>query len=412
MSLGLERAGFVPAFVNELDDNARSTYVRNRVARYPHLSESGFQSSDVKSMLSKGYVPELLARISETFARDPLDVDLIAGGPPCQGFSGIGHRRSYGVDRESHPANSLYRDMAEVIGKIRPKAFLFENVRGLLNSRWSQKGNRGEVWRDVYKSFQLLEGYRVAAGLVYAREYGVPQNRPRVLLVGLRSDVAPELEGQAEAHKLDAVSRGFLPAGTAKAPDLADLLGDLIDPDYVNGGETLRYPEEIQNQTQEYYRTRPDGSIARSGDKVTEHSYSKHSMHVLRKFQAMHESGGQIPEEFRTRKFAQRLLPERWVAGPTITATSLPDDYVHFSQPRTLSVREWARLQGFPDWYEFDGKRTTGGLRRAGNPRMGVFDRELPKYTQIGNAVPVQMAEAVGTHLLNILRGKGEPVRE
>ena len=113
-----------------------------------------------------------------------------------------------------------------------------------------------------------------------------------------------------------------------------------------------------------------------------------------------------IPEQFQTKKFAQRLLPARWgEEGPTITATSLADDYVHFSQPRTLTVREWARLQMFPDWYQFKGSRTTGGIRRAGNPREGIFDREVPKYTQIGNAVPVGLAAAVGSHLASILRG-------
>jgi DNA (cytosine-5)-methyltransferase 1 len=81
----------------------------------------------------------------------------------------------------------------------------------------------------------------------------------------------------------------------------------------------------------------------------------------------------------------------------------LPDDFVHFSQARTLTVREWARLQTFPDWYEFAGKRTTGGIRRAGNPRENIFDREVPKYTQIGNAVPPRLGREVGMHILSIL---------
>jgi DNA (cytosine-5)-methyltransferase 1 len=80
---------------------------------------------------------------------------------------------------------------------------------------------------------------------------------------------------------------------------------------------------------------------------------------------------------------------------------------VHYLQPRILTVREWARLQTFPDWYEFSGKRTTGGTRRAGIPTKGIFERELPKYTQIGNAVPVNLAEAIGSHLLNILQEAG-----
>jgi DNA (cytosine-5)-methyltransferase 1 len=105
-----------------------------------------------------------------------------------------------------------------------------------------------------------------------------------------------------------------------------------------------------------------------------------------------------------TKKFAQRVLPRQWTEkGPTVTATSLPDDYVHFEQPRTLTVREWARLQGFPDWYQFKGKRTTGGIKRAGNPLEGIHERELPKYTQIGNAVPVPMAKAIGIHLAQII---------
>ena len=114
--------------------------------------------------------------------------------------------------------------------------------------------------------------------------------------------------------------------------------------------------------------------------------------------------GGKIPDEMKTKKFAQRLLPKLWnEGGPNITATSLPDDYCHFSQPRSLTVREWARLQTFPDCYQFTGKRTTGGRRRAGDPSKGDFSRETPKYTQIGNAVPVQLAEKVGKHLHALL---------
>jgi DNA (cytosine-5)-methyltransferase 1 len=118
----------------------------------------------------------------------------------------------------------------------------------------------------------------------------------------------------------------------------------------------------------------------------------------------MQKNDGKIPESMKTKKFSQKLLPSIWTSkGPTVTATSMPDDYVHFTQPRTLTVREWARLQTFPDWYQFAGKRTTGGIRRAGNPREGIFEREVPKYTQIGNAVPVKLAEALGFHFKKIL---------
>ena len=118
----------------------------------------------------------------------------------------------------------------------------------------------------------------------------------------------------------------------------------------------------------------------------------------------MIKNNGKIPAELQTKKFAQRILPKKWGnKGPSITITSLPDDFVHFSQARTPTVRECARMQTFPDWYKFAGKRTTGGIRRAGNPQKNIFDREVPKYTQIGNAVPVKLAESIGNHFIEIL---------
>jgi len=145
-------------------------------------------------------------------------------------------------------------------------------------------------------------------------------------------------------------------------------------------------------------------SYYQKGDKISEQQYSQHSSIVKRKFLSMIQNHGKIPVEFKTKKFSQRLIPKKWGSnGPNITATSLPDDYVHYLQPRTFTVREWARFQTFPDWYNFSGPRTTGGIRRAGNPRENIFSRELPKYTQIGNAVPVKLAYEIGKHLIQIL---------
>ncbi|MAT09894.1 MAG: hypothetical protein CMM02_02705 [Rhodopirellula sp.] len=86
-----------------------------------------------------------------------------------------------------------------------------------------------------------------------------------------------------------------------------------------------------------------------------------------------------------------------------MTVTSLPDDFVHYEQPRILTVREWARLQTFPDWYVFRGPRTTGGRRRAGTPSKDDWEREVPRYTQIGNAVPVRLAYEIGKHFRKIV---------
>jgi DNA (cytosine-5)-methyltransferase 1 len=402
LSLGLENAGFTPVFVNELNADARASYLRNREREAPHLADPTFHCADVKELvLPRTALPNLKRALRREFEIDVNagELDLIAGGPPCQGFSGIGHRRSYSVDKEQLPSNHLYEDMAFVVNSLQPKIFLFENVRGLLSAKWTADGEKGEIWDEVRATFTALRGYTTNWALVRAKDYGVPQNRPRVLLVGIRDDVAKS----ASKALRSSIAGGYLPEPTGNAPDLRDLLGDLVDPKYTPGGTTASYPKSPTSDIQRLLRSQ-DGRISDNGDPVTEHEYSNHSPTVQAKFAAMHKTGGEIPPEFQTKKFAQRLLPARWGAeGPTITATSLADDYVHFSQPRTLTVREWARLQLFPDWYQFAGKRTTGGIRRAGNPREGVFDREVPKYTQIGNAVPVGLAQAVGTHFRAIL---------
>jgi DNA (cytosine-5)-methyltransferase 1 len=252
----------------------------------------------------------------------------------------------------------------------------------------------------VLDAFRSIKGYRVEYALVLAKDYGAPQNRPRVLVVGVRNDI--NLKPWAEINS--GVANGFLPPPTYDAPDLIDLLGDLVDPKFQYGGSNTNYLSPASTSIQKLLRTGLDGKVFQKGSLLTEQDYSNHSEKVVEKFTYMLENNGEIPPHLQTKKFAQRVLPARWgKVGPTITATSLADDYVHFSQARVLTVREWARLQGFPDWYQFAGSRTTGGLRRAGNPKEGIFDRELPKYTQIGNAVPVFLSEKVGLHFQKVL---------
>jgi DNA (cytosine-5)-methyltransferase 1 len=389
LSLGLEQAGFEPLLFSELNKDAADTYEMNR--KVPGLVRVG----DIYGLTNA----RLAEHKSEWKRRGVKDVDLVCGGPPCQGYSGIGHRRSYKVERQEIPSNHLYKEMIRVIEAVRPKAFLFENVRGLMTGRWTADGEKGEIFRDVLASFQAVEGYEVLPTLVQAKDYGVPQNRPRVLIVGYRKDIGMRANGHT-----DAVTAGFLPGGGVQAPDLIDVWDDLVDDDYLRELKTTKYPSGAKSEFQRLMRTRPDGTVARKGEPVTEQDYSDHSPRIVAKFKAMHKSGGEIPKEFQTKKFAQRLLTPRWgPQGPNITATSLSDDFVHYVQPRNITVREWARLQCFPDWYQFSGPRTTGGLRRAGKPTEGIWDREVPKYTQIGNAVPVRLACAIGQHLHSLL---------
>lgn len=403
LSLGLEQAGFYPLYVNELNSDALETYLINRDQEYPHLREK-YHSKDIKEViLKKDYFDSLLNDLQVDFKRDFREnsVDLITGGPPCQGYSALGIRRSYSVDKKQLPSNHLYQDMAYFISQIQPKIFLFENVRGLLNAKWTKDGMKGEIFKDVFKTFDSLSNYTVKFKLVKANDYGVPQNRPRVLIIGIRNDF-----NFNSMSALDALEGGLLPEPTNDYPDIEDLLSDLVDDNFEYGGESLSYRKDPLNRLQETYRTNiHSGVLMKKGDELTEMKYSRHSDKVVEKFSHMIKNQGKIPEHLKTKKFAQRVLPKKWGNnGPKITVTSLPDDFVHYSQARSLTVREWARLQTFPDWYKFAGKRTTGGIRRAGNPRESNFEREVPRYTQIGNAVPVKLASEIGKHFRKLLQ--------
>lgn len=397
LSLGLEQNGFKPLLFCEINKSAGMTYLVNR----PEMSADQWVR-DIEVLLADN--ARFLRKLKRTWDQAGIEIDLVCGGPPCQGYSGIGHRRTFTVDKVDIPSNHLFKKMIEVIRILRPRMFLFENVKGIMSGRWNPDGEKGEIWRDVQAEFKKLStlGYHVPDGvLVSAADYGVPQNRPRVLLVGYR--------GKWDVNPTE-LADGLLPKGKEIAPHLEDVLGDLEDPAFKPGMEkTEEYPRAGRG-IQLWFR-KANGSGKKMSSTVTFHEYSQHSATITEKFTRMLENGGVIPPEFQTKKFAQRVLPRRWdldggSGRPNITVTSLADDYVHYSQPRIPTVREWARMQTFPDWYQFEGPRTTGGQRRAGNPTLGIWDREVPQYTQIGNAVPVKLAMSIGKHIRRVLMSK------
>jgi len=408
LSLGFEQQGFEPLLFSEINRNAAQTYLKNR----KNLEIASY--GDVYTLTN-----ENLELLMEQWSLKGIDdIDVIAGGPPCQGYSGIGHRRTFKLDKNEIPSNHLYQEMVRIIECIKPKVFLFENVKGLLSGRWTKEGVKGEIFEEVLDAFKSIKGYECDWELLHAKDYGVPQNRPRTIIIGYRRDIWEKYQ-QPDLFKTDiiqedvspymkggdAIKRNFLPEKQKKSPpSLSDSLDDLIDNGYEQGGATKFYPNSASTNIQRYFRTNKAGKVSKKGDLITEHEYSKHSQKVLDKFKYMLENNGEVQESMKTKKFAQRLLPKTWgKLGPNITATSLPDDYVHYFQPRVPTVREWARIQTFPDWYEFCGPRTTGGRRRAGDPSAGIWDREVPKYTQIGNAVPVKLASAIASHIKLIL---------
>jgi len=387
LSLGLEQAGFEPLLFNEINPSALKTYEEHVQGKFnPEIVR------DIKK-LSDDRIDELKSK----WKSDGIDVDLVSGGPPCWGYSNIGIRRTFKTDKVDIGTNHLYKEMARVIKKVKPKMFLFENVRGLLNARWTTGGKKSEIWNDVLSTFQNMQDYTAQPELVYCYDYGVPQNRPRIIIVGIRRDLGwVDIKGKP--------CYGRLPDKENKSiPGIKDWLDDLVDPEYLETFHTKRYPKKPQSEIQKEFR-KSNGKILKKGDRVRNHRYSRHKSKIIEKFQYMIDHDGKIPAKMKTKKFSQRVLPSNWNNGkPKITVTSLPDDYVHYSQPRSLTVRELARLQTFPDSFRFRGPRTTGGRRRAGEPGDMFEKREIPQYTQIANAVPVKMAYKFGKHFKEIL---------
>nr|AIF15143.1 DNA-cytosine methyltransferase (DNMT, dcm) [uncultured marine group II/III euryarchaeote KM3_69_H04] len=412
LTRGLEWAGFECIAFNELNKDAADSFALN----FPDAERF---DGDISQAVSEEAIREQILPLAKGER-----IDLVCGGPPCQGYSGIGHRRTHHVERRDIPANRLFQEMIRTIEGIQPRAFLFENVQGILSGRWTSDGVGGDIFRDVWAAFSSIDGYVAQPTLLHGYGFGVPQNRPRVMIMGVREEIEREngLEGAEFDPSLTASSYhsqlrnngGLFPKWEGStAPDLVDVIGDLDFTGWRDEHKADRHRTTPKGELQKRMRPNARAFGSKTGvdgwnygrEPVTDHEFSNHTERIVEKFKAMHDNDGEIPEHMRTKKFSQKIVPARWGdSKPSMTVTSLPDDYVHYARPRTFSVREWARIQTFPDDHLFAGKRTTGGSRRAGIPSEGIWDREVPKYTQIGNAVPPLLAEAIGEAIIeNVL---------
>lgn len=391
LSEGFIKNGFVPVVHVEMKKEACLT-LKTRVCYY-YLKRTG-RLEDYNSYLRGeitrdelyALVPDTLLEtvINETMSTDNMrslfdridslmkmqkvtDIDVLVGGPPCQAYSLVGRARSAN-QMEGDPRNYLYMLYCEVLKKYRPKMFVFENVPGLLTA------NKGLYFADMQQKYTEA-GYELEYRILNSREYGVLQNRLRVILIGQKLGekfVYPEMK------KVDS---NFT---------VSDILSDL--------------PELQPGEKNNDYKTQPTEYLKLSGIRTDDDVLTLHQARpnldrdrkIYRRVISAWNGGHQrlkytdLPEELCTHKNRTAFLDRFKVVAAdlpyaqTMVAHISKDGHYFIhpdeSQARSISVREAARIQSFPDSYYFEGGRTAS-------------------YLQIGNAVPPLMAQAIALEL-------------
>jgi DNA (cytosine-5)-methyltransferase 1 len=373
LSLGLYNAGWKGLFAIEKNPMAFNTLKHNLIDNKQHFEWPGWLPEgphDIDEVLTK-YKKELRALKG--------NVDLVAGGPPCQGFSFAGRRM------EQDQRNQLVDSYTKFVGLVEPRIIFFENVRGF-TSKFVRRSSEGKNYSDeVVGKLQSL-GYNIEPRIIDFSNYGVPQTRKRFILVGVQDG-----DSKVFFHKLDDNKRFFLKKKgipqtvTAKEAisDLERIHGEMASPDSKN------FMAGHYGQIESNYQKLMRKSCKRQNP--DSHRFVNHKNSTIGKFKFYLDTcprnknlTSQIKENLNLKKKCIIPLdPDQ----PSPTLTTLTDDYIHYCEPRVLTVREFARLQSFNDWFEFRDKYTTGGTLRV---------QEVPRYTQVGNAIPPMFVEQVG----------------
>jgi len=300
------------------------------------------------------------------------DTDLIIGGPPCQGFSGVGKR-----DPSDERSMLVWRYL-EIVGKVKPSMFLFENVTGIKSSKTTSGKN---VLEELKKQFQLL-GYTTTDHLLNAADFGVPQRRKRVFIIGSLNN--KDVTSPPQTHSED--GNGYIKwVGSKEA---------FSDLDIPNDEGTVLYKNDPANKYQEYLRT---GNNPCTNLHITPYS-SKTDRIIISHV----KPGGNymdVPDEFSTK----RIMYFKSTGGRTTTYGRLDPSKpgytlnthfnrpnvgcnIHYKQDRMISIREGLRMQSFPDNFSLYSK----------NKRN--------YYVQVGNAVPPLLGFAWAKHLKKYLK--------
>ncbi|KZL49419.1 DNA cytosine methyltransferase [Nodularia spumigena CENA596] len=367
LDLGMEAAGFHTVSVVEKERDATKTILLNR----PYLAESAIPR-EIEKVSSQTLLEEGGRVLNLGRALQPGEVDLVTGGPPCQPFSTAGKRGSV-----MDPRGSLFMDFIRIVKEVQPRFFLMENVKGLLSASLrhrpiNQRGkNYPPLEADEMAGAALIVvlaemkelGYNVVYNLLEAADYGVPQNRQRVVFIGSR-------DGEPATFPIPKYCKDG--QNLPKWRTLRDALTGLVDPkpEFISYSESrLKYLRLLE--AGENWRHLPE-------------ELKKEAMGG-----AYESGGGKVG-------FYRRLSWDK--PSPTITTSphQKATDMCHPVELRSLTVSESAKIQTFPDDWIFYGSISS-------------------KYKQIGNAVPVLLAKEIGSYLFSLIQGnkpKGKEIAE
>lgn len=315
--------------------------------------------------------------------------DVIIGGPPCQGFSNAGCFKSDPDD----PRNYLFKHFVKWVECLRPTMFVMENVKGILTKTNS---NGDKVIDVIKKSFNKIGYSSLNIWTLNAAEYGVPQLRERVFIVGHKDNI--NIPAPPKTHYIK--NKCF---DLVKAISVIDAISDLPKINAKEGEEEQKYDKKPKTKYQRWVRGEQDI--------LYNHVAMKHTNRIVDRFRRIKigESVTNVSKKYRERKrngegmvSMQSYNMNNRRLNPYKPAFTIPasfySSFIHPYQHRNFTAREAARLQSFPDDYRFMGKRTLVSsllLKRTGMP----FHNCLSQYNQIGNAVPPLLSKAIAKHI-------------
>ena len=379
LSLGLYNAGLHGIFAVERNKDAFSTLKYNLIKRKKHFSWPNWLE------MKNWDINELLEVHSKELATLNGSVDLVVGGPPCQGFSMAGKRKNDDI------RNQLMHSYIEFIKLVQPTMLFFENVQGFTVGFKDHKDK--QKYSDILVSELRELGYNLDYKIVTMSEYGVPQNRKRFILFASKNG-AYEIFFDELLKNKDC----FLRDRGLKIPITISQAINNLKKSYgeVDSKDTKAFKNGKYGRATSAYQKLMRNNIERVAFPDS-HRFAKHKSETIDLFKrlmtASEKSIRITPSMNLVEGLKKRGVTPLKKNSICNTITSIPDDYIHYDEPRIMTVREHARIQSFPDDYEFKGPYTTGGERRK---------TDVPRYTQVANAVPPLFAEQVGEVILKI----------